>query len=159
MAKWTNLEKNVGALSANWPKSDSEVSHWTALHESVGALRGLMEVLDNAFESIDQNPDLSPSGRTRWRTEEAERTLKELQSYAPLTKASNAVARRIEKLKEKILPPVDAGASAADIALAAEVRAFIRSQPDPSKFVLEHRTDEKLVRSLQRPGVVKRSHR
>jgi hypothetical protein len=147
MAKWSNVEKNVGPLAAIWPKSDSEVSHWSALHQSIGTLRGLMDVLDNAFEAIDQNADLSPSGRTRKRTAEAESVLKELEDFEPLRKASSAVARRIEKLREKMtaLPGSESGV---DVHVAAEIRAVIRAKPEPEKFARELLGDPKTMGSI-----------
>src|SRR5258707_1030719 len=148
MAKWSTMEKNVGPLAANWPKAET-AGFWGDLHDSVGTLRGILETLDGVFEAIDTNPDLSPSGRNRRRTEEGERTLKELEGsdYEPMRKASAAVARRIEKLREKMtaLPGTPAGA---DVHVAAEIRAVIRQQKEPEQFARALLGDAKIMGAI-----------
>jgi hypothetical protein len=147
MARWSSVEKSVGTLSAKWPKKDDLPSYWTVLHDSVDTLRGLMQVLDDAFEAIDNNPDLSSSGRSKKRIEEATSVLKELEKYEPLEKASNLVARKVAKLHEKmsVLPESPSGA---DIAIAAEIRAAIKAESEPEKFAFGLRSDAKVVRAI-----------
>src|SRR5437879_640926 len=97
---WSNSEMHVGALSAKWPKDD--LSYWKSLRESVDALRSLMSMLNDKFVDIDQDADLSPQGRKSRRVEMAKGALAELNEFAPLTKAANTVARRVENLRAKL---------------------------------------------------------
>jgi hypothetical protein len=151
MARWSNVEKNgLGAVSAKWPRG---ISHWDSLHESIGGLRSLLEVLDNAFEAIDADGDLSSSGKTKRKIAEGASVLKELESYSALEKASNAVARRIEKVREKITVLPGQPLGAAEIAVAAEIRAAIKAEADPEKYAFGLRSDARVVQAvLGAPG-------
>jgi len=70
-----------------------------------------------------------------------------IENYAPIEKASNAVARRLEKLREKmtVLPGTPGGA---DVHVASEIRAFIRAQESPEQFAYGLRTDPKVVQAV-----------
>jgi len=97
MTRWSNSEKNVGALSAKWPKNAEDApSYWRALHDTIDGVRAVMGMLDDQFEMIDQVSDLSPSGRAKRRAEKAASALAEIdENYAPLAKAANLVERRV----------------------------------------------------------------
>src|SRR5207249_96596 len=43
--KWSNLEMDVGVLSARWPKV--ETTYWNALRESVDGVRQMMRLLND----------------------------------------------------------------------------------------------------------------
>ena len=127
MTRWSNSEKNVGALSAKWPKNAEDApSYWRALHDTIDGVRAVMGMLDDQFEMIDQVSDLSPSGRAKRRAEKAASALAEIdENYAPLAKAANLVERRVAKVRENVtLLPGSTTPTGVDIALAAEIRPF-----------------------------------
>jgi len=145
-SKWSASEiGTVGALSARWPRT--ETTYWQSLHESVEGLRSMLSMLNDRFESVDKDPDLSPTGRNKRRTEMARDALAELDQYAPLTKAGNAVARRVQNLKEK-LTTLPGPASTADVHIAAEIRAAIRQHKEPEAFALSLRSDPKAMAAV-----------
>jgi hypothetical protein len=144
--KWSNLEMDVGVLSARWPKI--ETTYWNSLRESVDGLREMMRLLNDRMDAVEHDADLSPKGMVRLRADIARGALSELNDYVPLTKATNAVARRINALKERMTVLPATPTSAAEIALAAEIRAAVRAKPEPEKFAFEHRTDPKLVAAV-----------
>jgi hypothetical protein len=150
MTRWSSIEKNVGQLSAKWPREGeiAQTSYWTALRESVESLRGVMYTLDDRFESIEGDDTLSEHGKTQARAALATAALVELKEYKPQKKAANTVARRIENLKERINAP-SAPTSPAEIALASEIRALVRAQGDEAeRFVFSHRSDPKMVAAV-----------
>jgi len=150
MTRWSGIEKDVGQLSAKWPQEgpESQTSYWSALRESVSDLRGLMYTLDDRFERIELDGDLSDQGKARARAELASSALDELKEYKPVKKVSNAVARRIANLKERITIMPGNATSHQDIVIAAEIRALIRAQKEPEQFVFSHRSDAKLVAAV-----------
>jgi hypothetical protein len=144
--RWSNSEiATVGVLSAKWPKT--ETSYWSALNESVENLRSMLSLLNDRFESIDKDSDLSPSGRNKRRVEMAQQALKELADYEPQRKAESAVARRIENLKAK-LTTLPSPTSQADLHLAAEIRATIRAHKEPETFALSLRSDSRAMAAV-----------
>jgi hypothetical protein len=64
------------------------------------------------------------------------------------TKATNAVARRINALKERMTVLPATPTSAAEVSLAAEIRVAIRAKPEPERFAFDHRSDAKVVRAI-----------
>jgi hypothetical protein len=144
--KWSNLEMDVGILSARWPKI--ETTYWNALRESVDVLRHMMQMLNDRFDAVEQDADLSPQGRIRRRVDIARDVLSELSDYAPMTKAANAVARRVANLKEKLTVLPATPTSAAEISLAAEIRSIIRAKPEPERFAFDLRSDAKVVQAI-----------
>jgi hypothetical protein len=114
-----------------------------------------MGTLNERFESIDTDPNLSDQGKTRARAELAASALSELAEYKPTKKAAAAVQRRLENLREKLTVLPGAPTSHADIALATEIRGLIRSQAEPEQWVFKHRADAKIINAvLAAPAVL-----
>src|SRR5262249_43863726 len=140
----------VGQLSAKWPKEGEEAktTYWSALHQSIDDLRGLMFTLDDRFETIDNDPLLSPVGRAQARAKLAGSALDELKEYAPAKKAANAVTRRIEILREKINVPPTTPQNQAEVAIAGEIRAMCRAAENPEAFAFAHRSNAQTVAAI-----------
>jgi hypothetical protein len=149
MTRWSSSEKNVGVL-LKWPKNtDDSPSWWKALHDTVDGARVIMAMLDEVFEDIDRDPDLSPSGRAKRRAEQAASALKELDEYAPLVKAANLTEKRITRVREKVsLLPESPTPTGVDIALATEIRAAVRAEKEPEKFAFGLRGDAKVMQAV-----------
>src|SRR5262245_52565484 len=111
MEKWSNMEMHVGILAEKWPKT--ETSYWLSLHQAVDSLRQTMRNVNDRMYAVENDADLSDKGKARLRADVAKEVLQALDDYAPLKRAHNAVARRIDNLKQRISVLPDAPTSAA----------------------------------------------
>lgn len=126
----------VGANAANFPDAQTpagQTVQWKACRDCVDGLHAMLRRVGGHIDAIDANTDLSPQGRGRQVTEIAKSALAELGSYKPLAAAEQAVGARIDALKTKITPTPKAPQTPAEAMLAAEIRAHIAKQSDPTQ--------------------------
>jgi hypothetical protein len=143
MARWSNLEMDVGMLAAKFPQSDSP--HWAALRDCVDLIKAVLRKANEEFATVEEDRDLSAQGMDRQRAAIARRVLSELDAFAPMTKAENTSARRIEALEKQTTALPSVPSAAIDAMLAAEIRRHVSKQERPELYVLKHAADPRVV--------------
>jgi hypothetical protein len=148
----TEIEINarIAPASVRWP---STAIHWEKLKEAVEAARALVAAVDANCRAVEQDADLSPAGIARKRSEIGRQAVGELADFGPLKSAEAAVTRAVEAFESRMVELPKPPANAAEIALAQELRAHLRTQSNPTGFLLSHLNDARIVgAALHAPG-------
>jgi hypothetical protein len=148
----TEVEINarIAPASVRWP---STAIHWEKLKDAVEAARGLVAAVDANCRAVEQDADLSPEGVARKRAEIGRRAVGEVADFAPLRAAESAVGRAVAVFESGMVDLPKPPSNAVDVSMAQEVRAYVRTQKNPTGFVLKHLDEPRVVGAvLHAPG-------
>ena len=128
----TEIAARIVPTMVRWPGPDvAKTIAWDRLRDSVGALRGLVRVIDDNCFQAEQDTDLSSEGITRRRMVLGRQALGELEQFKPFIAAERATRENIDYLEKKMTDLPQAPSAIADVMMAQEIRQFIRSQNSP----------------------------
>jgi hypothetical protein len=145
------VRASVTPQSENWPSPDVNVSimgdqptikgelHWSALHDCVSDARTCVLKAFGAMAAIDEDQNLSPTGKAEKKKEIATKATTALEKSGHLAKARSAVEVQV-KHWEKELGLSPKAPDAAGAMLHAEIRSHLASMKsgDRLAFVNAH---------------------
>lgn len=132
-----------------WPSPEiAKAISWDRLRDSVDALRGLARAVDQGCAGAEQDRDLSHAGIRRRRNKIGQTALGELANFKPIKAAEKAVADNLAFLEEKMVEMPKPPGTFADVMLAQEIRAFVRTQKSPIDFVMKSITDRSVLSAI-----------
>ena len=132
-----------------WPSREvGKTVAWQRLHDAVEALRVLVRVVDDGCLQAEQDQDLSLDGIARRRAALGRQALSELEQFKPLQTAERAVAENIDYLEKKMVDLPQPPTHIADVALAQEIRAYIRAQKSPIDGAAKSISDPRILSAI-----------
>ncbi len=138
----------VAPAAVRWPERDTSFT-WQYLHESVDTLRGTAEIVDGMADEIESNQDLSEAGRRRRIAEIGLKAINDLRAAKPVASARSSVKGTVETLSARVAAAIKPPSSPADIALAAEIRAHMRSLgKEAHGFFNKYGADERVASAV-----------
>lgn len=142
----TELAARVVPTAIRWPSREvGKTIAWQRLHDAVEALRGLVRVVDDGCIQAEQDQDLSSDGIARRRKALAHQALSELEQFKPFQIAERAVTENIDYLENKMVDLPKPPNNVADVALAQEVRQYIRGQRSPIDVAAKSVSDPRIL--------------
>ncbi|TIL63152.1 MAG: hypothetical protein E5Y89_25830, partial [Mesorhizobium sp.] len=145
-----DIAAHIAPTSARWP---STALHWEKLKKAVEAIRELVAGMDADCMAVERDSDLSVDGIARRRVEIARRAFGKLADLPTQTAAEAAVASAISMFEARMVDLPKSPLTVAEVALAQELRTYMRAQKNPIGFVLNHLDDKRLVGAvLDAPG-------
>lgn len=132
-----------------WPPPDvAKTIAWDRLRECVEAMRSLAQAAENNCFTAEQDRDLSSEGIRRRRTKVGQQALAELTELKAVKLAEKAVADNLAFLEERMVEMPKPPSNVADVMLAQEVRAFVKSQSSPIDFVIKSIADRTVLSAI-----------
>lgn len=140
------IKARIVPTSLRWPSVEVAKSRtWDTLREGVDLLRGAMHAVDLNCRSIEDDTELNANGIINRRAEIGAKAYAELRNWAPLAAAETAVTRNLTYLEQKMVdlpvPPIEVS----DVAMAQELRAYIKAQERPIDFVMKNMGDRDIL--------------
>jgi hypothetical protein len=132
-----------------WPAPEvAKTVAWDRLRDGVAALRGLVGVVDSSCLQAEQDQDLSPDGIARRRAALGRQALNELEQFKPFQIAERAVTENIQFLEQRMIDLPKPPTNIADVALAQEIRAYVRSQKSPIDVAAKSISDPRILGAI-----------
>lgn len=138
----------IGGESITWPKMDEPECGpvWRHAHRAVEAVRGALRDSDGRLGAVEGNRDLAEHGRTRQLAEIGLDTIRRVEEAAPLATARMRIGEEIAALDRQMTAHTKAPESAAEIALASEIRSALRGMSPAERMRF-------IGANLDRPGM------
>ncbi|MBZ9673434.1 hypothetical protein [Mesorhizobium sp. ES1-3] len=142
----------IGAEEARWPSSDVSI-WWRKSHEAMAAIRAGVRLVDIAIAQQEGNHDLSDAGRLKAIAQIGLAAIDAGIAGAEVAAADREIDRRVAHVSTAITLP-EVSNDIADVMLAAEIRAFIRSQHgsgnDPVNYLYKQKVmaDQRVVAAV-----------
>ncbi|WP_027142095.1 hypothetical protein [Mesorhizobium sp. WSM3626] len=124
----------IGAQEANWPSSDVSI-WWRKSHEAMAAIRAGVRLIDIKISEQEGNNDLSVAGRLKAIGQIGLAAIEAGIGGAEVAAADREIDRRVAHVSTAITMP-ELPNDIADVMLAQEIRAFIRSKRGPGDPVM-----------------------
>lgn len=136
------VEARIAPASVHWP---STAIHWDELKKAVAEVRDLVLSVNEGCRKVEADPDLSAEGISRKRREIGANAVAELDAMKAVKVAEQAVGRALSLFEERMVDLPKAASTPSDIAMAQEVRSFVREQKSPIDFVMTNLSDPRVV--------------
>jgi hypothetical protein len=157
------VRASVTPQSENWPSGDVKVSimgnqptikgelHWSTLHDCVSDARNRVLKTFGAMAAIDEDRNLSPTGKADKKREIATKAIADLERSKSLAKAQAAVEHQVTKWNEQLRPK--APESVGDAMLCAEIRSHLAAlKPEARLSFIDNHTTEVAQAVLSAPA-------
>jgi hypothetical protein len=145
----TEIAMRIVPTRLRWPSPETaKTIAWDRLREAVDLLHGLVRAVDNNCQQAEQDIDLSPEGIARRRTELGRQALTELANFKPLQIAEKAALENLDYLEKKMVDLPQPPTNVADVALAQEIRQYVRGQKSPIDFAAKSMSDPRVLSAI-----------
>ncbi|KQT50074.1 hypothetical protein ASG52_08380 [Methylobacterium sp. Leaf456] len=138
----------VGGESTTWPQMDDPncPQPYRHAHRAVAAIRDVLRDSDVKLGAVEVNRDLAEYGRTRQLSEVGLSAIRRIDEAAPLNTARERINHELEALDRQMAAHAKVPASAAEIALASEIRSALRGMSPGERMRF-------IAANLTRPGM------
>ena len=143
----TEIQMRIVATRVRWPETGTTIA-WSRLHDCVDALHGLIQTVHHGCAEAEQNTDFSSAGITRRRTELGRQALTELTNFKPFQIAEKATLENIDYLETKMVDLPQPPTHIADVALAQEIRQYIRGQKSPIDLAVKSISEPRILNAI-----------